>query len=77
MLYDIKNYLMLHPKVSLHMLTQHFQVPSEVMMSMLELWIAKGKVRKCSKEPHCGVKCIQCRPSTVEWFEWVKEESAR
>lgn len=77
MLYDIKNYLMLHPKASLHMLTQHFKVPPEVMMSMLELWIAKGKVRKCSKEPHCGVKCIQCRPSTVEWFEWVKEESAR
>lgn len=77
MLQDIKSYLMLHSRVSLHMLTQHFHVPSDVMLSMIDLWIAKGKVRKCSKEPHCGVKCMQCRPSTVEWFEWVREESGR
>ncbi len=73
MLHDIKNYLLLHPKASMHALTQHFQVPPDVMSSMIDIWIAKGKVRKCSKEPHCGVKCMQCRPSTIEWFEWVKE----
>ena len=74
MLQDIKAYLMTHPKVSLHALTHHFQVPADVMLSMIDIWIAKGKVRKCSKEPHCGVKCMQCRPSTVEWFEWVNED---
>ena len=73
MLQDIKTYLMTHPKASLHALTHEFQVPPDVMLSMLEIWILKGKVRKCSKAPHCGVKCLQCRPSTVEWFEWVKD----
>lgn len=73
MLLEIKAYLMIHPKVSLHELTQHFHTPSEVLLPMLEIWIAKGKVMRCSKAPHCGVKCIQCRPSTVEWFEWIRE----
>lgn len=70
MLLAIKDYLMARPKASLHELTQHFGVSPDVMVSMLTIWIDKGKVRRCVKEPHCGVKCMQCRPSTIEWFEW-------
>ena len=73
MLLDIKAYFQLHTKVSMHALTQHFQVSPEVMSDMMKIWIGKGNVRKCSKEPRCGVKCLQCRPETIEWFEWVKE----
>jgi putative ferrous iron transport protein C len=72
MLLDIKNYLLSRQKVSLHELTHHFHVPAEVILPMIEIWIAKGKIIRCSKASHCGVKCVQCRPTTVEWFEWVK-----
>lgn len=71
MLLEIKDYLITRKKVSLHELTQYFQVAPEVILPMLEIWIAKGKVKRTTKEPHCGVKCVQCHPSTVEWFEWV------
>ncbi len=73
MLLEIKSYLMARQKVSLHELMNHFHAPADVLLPMIEIWIAKEKVVRCSKEPHCGVKCMQCRPSTVEWFEWVKE----
>lgn len=75
MLLEIKTYLMARSKVSLHELTCHFQASPDVLLPMIEIWITKGKVKRCTKEPHCGVKCVQCRPSTVEWFEWVKETS--
>ena len=72
MLLDIKAYLMSRPKASLHELTQHFQVSAEVLLPMLTIWIQKGKVRRCIKASHCGVQCLQCRPITVEWFEWIE-----
>lgn len=62
-------------KASLHELTVHFKVSREVLLPMMEVWINKGKIRRCEKESHCGIKCLQCKPSTVEWFEWVSDST--
>jgi len=71
MLSAIKAYAMARSKVSLHELSEHFQLSTDTLRPMLDVWINKGKLIKCSKALHCGVKCQKCHPEMIEWFEWV------
>ncbi len=44
---------------------------------MLAVWCSKGKVRLLSMPAGCGVRCVQCKPETVERYEWIDEQSGK
>lgn len=75
MLLEIKTYLMTHSKVSLHELAYHLGASQDVIRPMVEIWIEKGCVARCKKASHCGTRCMQCVPQTVEWFEWINNDT--
>ncbi|MBC2695668.1 MAG: sugar metabolism transcriptional regulator [Desulfobacteraceae bacterium] len=69
---DIRKYLSENRIVSLKDLSVHFDIEPDAMQGMLQEWIRKGKVRKCSGEPHCSYACAQCSdPAAMELYEWT------
>ncbi|MBX9586590.1 MAG: FeoC-like transcriptional regulator [Gammaproteobacteria bacterium] len=76
LLQQVKQYLMQRHVVSLMDLKREFKSDSDVLRDMLQLWIAKGKVRCLQKTPACGVRCTQCDPLLTELYEWIEAEKS-
>ncbi|MEE9320724.1 MAG: FeoC-like transcriptional regulator [Granulosicoccus sp.] len=53
MLLDIKQYLIERQHASLRDIALHFDTNPDAMRGMLEIWINKGKIRKCDAAA-CG-----------------------
>lgn len=70
-LLEIKNYLMRVKMASLTSLSAYFNCDADVLRNMLNHWVNKGCVRKCSNKPACGKTCGQCTVAAVEIYEWV------
>jgi putative ferrous iron transport protein C len=70
-LITLKQYLKQQRLVSMLELTQHFNVDSDIIRSMLQLFIRKGNVQKKTKTNLCGSKCAKCHPHMTELYEWV------
>lgn len=70
-LLDIKQHMMRVKLASLSSLCLLFNLDAETLRCLLQHWVKKGKIRKCTKEPACGSKCFKCPTSAVELYEWV------
>jgi hypothetical protein len=72
MLLDIKAYMQERKHVSLRDIALHFDADPEAVRGMLDKWIEKGRVIKCSTEAcgGCASKCATAQQE--EAYEWVE-----
>ena len=70
-LVDIREYLKLSKTANLLAMAKHFEVDPELVRDMLNVWVAKGKVKKCAQLPGCGTKCTKCNPMLTEQYQWI------
>ncbi len=74
-LVELKHYLQRHRFATLEQLSQQFDRPPEVVRSMLERWMAKGRVRcltgSCSQEGCEGCPIILPVPTSREIYFWT------
>jgi DNA-binding MarR family transcriptional regulator len=71
-LFEIKQYLMEHKRITLGDLACHFDIEPEVMKGMLGQWIRKGKVIKLHEQADCSKTCGKCCDGTaMEIYEWT------
>jgi len=77
MLSDLKRYLQERDEATLADMALHFQAEPEVVRAMLEVWMAKGRVERCSPSPACGSKCNLCAPGSGEVYRWVDASGTR
>lgn len=69
---DLKSYLIQHRQTTLEDLSLHFKQPPELMQTMLQHWVQKGKVVRiqisaCQKGCCKGVK-------EIDIYRWTTEE---
>jgi hypothetical protein len=69
----LKRYLMQRGHAPLSDIALHLDSDPEAVRGMLERWIRKGKIRKCSGNPSCGSGCDKCDSADVETYEWVDD----
>jgi len=48
----------------------HFKVDITAVRPLLEVWIAKGKVRKIEGAADCG-GCCKCDAAVIELYAWL------
>jgi hypothetical protein len=71
-LFEIKCHMQSVKSTSLYGLCQHFKTREDVILPMLDYWKHKGCLKERPKTSACGVRCLQCSPEMMCWFEWVK-----
>lgn len=75
LLLEVRDYIRERKHVSLRDLALHFDTDPEVVRAMLDKWIAKGRVRKCSTAA-CGGCASNCSTAQAEEaYEWVEAPS--
>jgi putative ferrous iron transport protein C len=71
---SVRDYLKERGSAPLSDVAVHFDAGKDAVRAVLDLWIAKGRVRSmapgasCSKASSCGCAC-----KTEEVFEWIGE----
>lgn len=65
----IKTYLVDRHRAPLRDIALHLRSSPEAVRGEMEVWIAKGKVRRL--EERCGGGCCRCG-DTPEVYEWVE-----
>ena len=69
---DLRDYLKLQHRVSLKDLSLHFDIEAEALRGMLDIWMAKGRVRKVTPlSVDCGTNCCKCDSQLIEFYEWI------
>ncbi len=69
----LKRYLMERGHAPLSDIALHLESDPDAVRGMLEQWIRKGKVRKCSGSSACNSGCDKCDSANVETYEWVDD----
>ncbi len=71
---EIRTYLSDRGRAPLTDIALHFGSAPEAVRDVLDLWIAKGKVRRLDAAGECGKRGAGCSCSKppAEVFEWVK-----
>jgi hypothetical protein len=64
----VKEYLLRCKMASLQDMVIHFDSSAAAIISVLEIWISKGKVKK-----HCGKcsGCGGCNSAGIEIYQWL------
>ena len=70
-LVEIKHHMMQVQMATLGSLCSLFCAEPDTVRCLLNHWIQKGRIRKCTKKPACGSKCFQCPVKDIEMYEWV------
>lgn len=70
-LIEIKEHLMKVKMATLGSLCSFFNTEPDNIRCLLRHWMAKGRVRQCTKQPECGSKCFKCPSLMTEIYEWV------
>lgn len=70
---DLRSYIREQKRVALKDMQHHFNVDADALRGMLDLWIAKGYVKKMPAGTSCSSGCCQCDPALIELYEWVEK----
>lgn len=70
-LIQLKQYLRDRKITTLQDAAYHFNVDVETIRPLLNIWVAKGKVRKHSAAGTACKGCCKCDPATIETYEWI------
>jgi len=71
MLLKIRNFISQAGMVSTQQLTREFNVDLTALQPMLDLWVAKGILRKCQEQSNCQRSCFKCRVNAPEYYQYV------
>lgn len=71
-LLELKNFIAEKKIVNLSLLLQTFYANKEEILSILDLLIQKGRIKKCTKTPTCSTRCFKCQPENFTLYEWVE-----
>jgi len=71
-LIQLKHYLRERNITPLQDAAYYFNVDVETIRPLLNIWVAKGKVRKRSEIGGACKGCCKCDPATVETYEWIE-----
>ena len=74
-LVELKEHLKKTRTASLMALSSELHVEPGVIRELLNVWISKGKVRKCPQLPGCGTKCNKCNPLLTEFYQWLEKDA--
>lgn len=61
MLLQIRDYFLRERIVSTQQLTREFQMELPALQPMLDLWVKKGIISKCTASTQCKSACFKCR----------------
>ncbi len=68
LLSQLSAYFARHKRVCLADLAAHFDVQPEALQGMLELLVAKGRIKRVETPFNCG-GCSKCDPHQLEIYE--------
>jgi putative ferrous iron transport protein C len=69
---DLKAYLKEHGQATLTDLAHHFRREPELIKTMLEHWIRKGKVEHLKRET-CQKGCCTCGSVDLDIYRWLNK----
>jgi hypothetical protein len=70
MLLQIRNYICRERVVSSQQLSREFQVDLAALQPMLEVWINKGVISKCTQDNQCKSSCFKCR-TPPDYYQYL------
>lgn len=70
MLLQISHYIAKQGVVSTQQLTREFHLDSAALQPMLDIWVRKGKIKKCEEKTGCASACFKCR-TPPEYYEFI------
>ena len=70
MLLQIRNYIRRERVVSSQQLSREFQVELTALQPMLDVWINKGVISKCTQNTQCKSACFKCR-TPPEYYQYL------
>lgn len=70
-LIQLKQHMQQVKQSSLFELCRATKINPEVLQSMLQHWVRKGKVCEVNSQEGCGTRCQQCDPLFVQRYRWV------
>lgn len=70
MLLLIRNYIRRERVVSTQQLSREFQLDITALQPMLDLWVTKGVISKCTQATSCKNSCFKCR-TPPEYYQYV------
>lgn len=71
MLLQIRDYICRQGVVSTQQLTREFRMELFALQPMLDLWVARGIIRKCQEKANCQSSCFKCRTQAPEYYQYV------
>ncbi len=70
MLLQIRNYIHRERVVSTQQLSREFQVDFAALQPMLDIWVGKGVISKCTQSTSCKSACFKCR-TPPEYYQYL------
>jgi bacterioferritin-associated ferredoxin len=67
---DLKAYLVQRRRASIDDIAARFDISADAARGMIEVWIAKGRVRQLNQHLPCGT-CGKCESAQSDVYEWV------
>ncbi len=71
LLKKISDHLQANRRDSIFDMAKRFDTTPDALRSMLLLLERKGLVRRVPLGTPCAGGCMQCRPETIELYDWV------
>ncbi|MFV9990760.1 MAG: FeoC-like transcriptional regulator [Coxiella endosymbiont of Dermacentor nuttalli] len=75
MLLSLKSFLRERKTANLQELSLHFCKQPQIIRSMLEHWIKKGKICRLGRPADCETRCQICHSQFTEIYKWIDEQT--
>ncbi len=69
LLSQLNAYFAEHKRACMADLAAHFDAQPEALRGMLDLLIAKGRIKRIRAQINCGA-CSKCDPQQLEIYQW-------
>ena len=68
MLLQIRDFIHRGGIVSTQQLSREFHLPLSALQPMLDIWVRKGVIKKCTTQGNCRSACFKCRTQALEYY---------
>ena len=68
----ISDHLRQQGRASVHDMALSLNTSPDALRSMLTVLERKGKVRRVAAGTTCSSGCCQCKPESIELYDWVE-----
>lgn len=74
MLLQIRKYIHREQVVSTQQLSREFHIDLAALQPMLDIWLTKGIISKCTQTPSCKSACFKCK-IPPEYYQYIAQAS--